>query len=193
MSEPVRVVVAEDEAIIRLDLTETLIEEGYEVVGAASNGAEALSLIEAHKPDVAILDIKMPELDGVEVARRVSAEHDVAVVILTAFTQRRLIEAARDAGALAYLAKPFTRGEIVPAVEIAIARHRDFRAVHSQAESLEDQLRVRKLVDRAKGRLIDEHGLSEQDAFGFIQRKAMDERSTMADVAEAVLSGTLTP
>jgi AmiR/NasT family two-component response regulator len=189
----VRIVVAEDEAIIRLDLTETLIEEGYDVVGAAANGAEALDLIAETKPDVAILDIKMPEMDGIEVARRLADQGDVAVVVLTAFSQRRLVEEARDAGALAYLGKPFNRSEIVPAVEIALARHREFRAVNSQVESLQEQLRVRKLVDRAKGTLIDAHELSEQDAFSFIQRTAMDERSTMAEVAARIIDGSIVP
>jgi AmiR/NasT family two-component response regulator len=189
----VRVVVAEDEAIIRLDLAETLIEEGYDVVGAASNGAEALRIIAETAPDVAILDIKMPEMDGIEVAQRLAEGGEVAVVVLTAFSQRRLVEEARDAGALAYLGKPFNRTEIVPAVEIALARHRELRAVNAQVESLAEQLRVRKLVDRAKGILLDAHELSEQDAFKFIQRKAMDDRSTMADVAERIIDGSLTP
>jgi AmiR/NasT family two-component response regulator len=189
----VRIVVAEDEAIIRLDLTETLIEEGYDVVGAAADGAEALRLIAETAPDVAILDIKMPEMDGIEVAQRLAEQGDVAVVVLTAFSQRRLVEEARDAGALAYLGKPFNRSEIVPAVEIALARHREFRAVNERVEVLSEQLRVRKLLDRAKGMLIDGHNLSEQDAFSFIQRTAMDQRSTMAEVAQRVLDGSLVP
>ncbi|MCH7788465.1 MAG: response regulator [Acidobacteria bacterium] len=192
-SPRVRIVVAEDEAIIRLDLTETLIEEGYDVVGAAADGAEALRVISETAPDVAILDIKMPEMDGIEVARRLAAQGEVAVVVLTAFSQRRLVEEARDAGALAYLGKPFNRSDIIPAVEIALARHREFRAINAQVETLAEQLRVRKLLDRAKGLLIDAHKLSEQDAFSFIQRTAMDERSTMADVAERVVDGSLAP
>lgn len=190
---PIRVVIAEDEAIIRLDLKETLQEEGYEVVGETGRGDEAVELVRALLPDLAILDVKMPGLDGLSAAREITAERLAAVLILTAFSQRDLIEQARDAGAMAYLVKPFQRSELVPAVEVAIGRFRELRALVEQNESLEDQLETRKLLDRAKGRLQDEHALSEQDAFSFIQKTAMKDRRTMKAVAEAVLEGSLGP
>ena len=170
---PTRVVIAEDEAIIRLDLKETLEEEGYVVVGETGRGDEAVALVKEHEPDVAILDIKMPGLDGLSAASEITSERLAAVLILTAFSQRDLIEQARDAGALAYLVKPFQRSELVPAIEVAIGRFREMKALHEQATHLEDQLETRKVVDRAKGRLMDGHGLSEQDAFNFIQKTAM--------------------
>lgn len=190
---PTRVVIAEDEAIIRLDLKETLEEEGYEVVGETGRGDEAVRLVREHEPDVAILDIKMPGLDGLSAAREISRERLAAVLILTAFSQRDLIEQARDAGALAYLVKPFQRSELIPAVEVAIGRFRELRALADQAQTLEEQLETRKIVDRAKGRLMDEHGLAEADAFGFIQKTAMRERKTMKAVAQQVLDGDLVP
>jgi response regulator NasT len=190
---PIRVVLAEDEAIIRLDLKETLEEEGYEVVGETGRGDEAVALVRDLNPDLAILDIKMPGLDGLSVAREISAERLCAVLILTAFSQRDLIEQARDAGALAYLVKPFQRSELVPAIELAIGRFRDFRAVSEQAESLEDQLETRKILDRAKGVLMDTHGLTESEAFSFIQKTAMGERLTMRLVGERIISGELNP
>jgi len=190
---PTRVVIAEDEAIIRLDLKETLEEEGYLVVGETGRGDEAVELVKEHEPDVAILDIKMPGLDGLSAAREISGERRAAVLILTAFSQRDLIEQARDAGALAYLVKPFQRSELIPAVEIAIGRFREMKALHDQTLSLEEQLDTRKIVDRAKGRLMDEHGMSEQDAFSFIQRQAMHERLTMKAVGERIIAGELTP
>src|SRR6187431_2209586 len=163
-----RVVIAEDEAIIRLDLKETLEEEGYEVVGETGRGDEAVELVKLHEPDVAILDIKMPGLDGLSAAREISGERRAAVLILTAFSQRDLIEQARDAGALAYLVKPFQRSELIPAIEVAIGRFREMKALAEQAQTLEEQLETRKIVDRAKGRLMDAHHLSEGDAFSFI-------------------------
>jgi two-component system, response regulator PdtaR len=193
MSVPVRVVLAEDEAIIRLDLKETLEEEGYEVVGETGRGDEAVELIRSVSPDIAILDIKMPGLDGLSVARELTADRVCAVLILTAFSQRDLIEEARDAGALAYLVKPFQRSELVPAIEVAIGRFREIKELSERSESLEDQLAARKLIDRAKGLLIDSLGLSESDAFSFIQRRAMSERTTMQAVAEQVLAGSLRP
>ena len=152
-----RVVIAEDEAIIRLDLKETLEEEGYEVVGETGRGDEAVELVKEHEPDIAILDIKMPGLDGLSAAREIAGERRAAVLILTAFSQRDLIEQARDAGALAYLVKPFQRSELVPALEVALGRFREMQALHDQAESLEEQLETRKVVDRAKGQLMDDH------------------------------------
>jgi len=189
----VRVVLAEDEAIIRLDLKETLEEEGYDVVGDTGRGDRAVELVGELDPDVVILDVKMPGLDGIEAARRIAASHDTAVVILTAFSQRELIDRAIEAGALAYLVKPFSRSELVPAVEIARARHREMRALTEQTRTMAERLEARKVLDRAKGVLIDEAGLTEGDAFRFIQTTAMSGRQTMADVARAVLSDGLRP
>ena len=189
----VRVVIAEDEAIVRLDLKETLEEEGYEVVGETGRGDEAVDLVDKLKPDLAILDIKMPGKDGLEAAREIAGPRKAAVLILTAFSQRDLIEKARDAGALAYLVKPFQRSELVPALEVALGRFREMRALHEQAESLEEQLETRKIVDRAKGKLMDEHKLSENDAFSFIQKTAMRERLTMKAIGQRVIAGELTP
>lgn len=190
---PTRVVIAEDEAIIRLDLKETLEEEGYEVVGETGRGDEAVALVKEHEPDIAILDIKMPGLDGLSAAREISGERRAAVLILTAFSQRDLIEQARDAGALAYLVKPFQRGELIPAIEVAIGRFKEMKALHEQTKTLEDQLETRKIVDRAKGKLMDVHGLNENDAFSFIQKKAMQERVTMKAVSERIIADELAP
>ncbi len=190
---PTRVVIAEDEAIIRLDLKETLLEEGYDVVGETGRGDEAVELVKAHQPDVAILDIKMPGLDGLSAAREIAGERRAAVLVLTAFSQRDLIEQARDAGALAYLVKPFQRSELIPAIEVAIGRFRELKALADQAQSLEEQLETRKVVDRAKGKLMDAHGLSESDAFGFVQRTAMQQRLTMKAVSERIIAGELAP
>ena len=190
---PTRVVIAEDEAIIRLDLKETLQEEGYEVVGETGRGDEAIELVRDLEPDLAILDIKMPGLDGLAAAREISAERQAAVLILTAFSQRDLIEQARDAGALAYLVKPFQRSELIPAVEVALGRFQEMRALEAEVKGLEDQLETRRLVDRAKGLLMDKHGLSENDAFSFIQKTAMRERSTMKSIAQQVIDGGLHP
>src|SRR3954465_13123236 len=156
----IRVVIAEDESIIRLDLKETLEEEGYDVVGETGRGDEAVELVKEPEPDIAILDIKMPGLDGLSAAREIAGERRAAVLILTAFSQRDLIEQARDAGALAYLVKPFQRSELIPAIEVAIGRFREMKVLHEQTQNLEDQLETRKIVDRAKGRLMDAHGLS---------------------------------
>ena len=188
-----RVVIAEDEAIIRLDLKETLQEEGYEVVGETGRGDEAVELVRQLEPDLAILDVKMPGLDGLAAAREISTEKKAAVLILTAFSQRDLIEQARDAGALAYLVKPFQRSELIPAVEIALGRHREMRALHDQTQSLEDQLETRKKVDRAKGILMDNHGMGESDAFDWIQKAAMNRRVKAKDIAEQVIAGTIAP
>jgi response regulator NasT len=190
---PTRVVIAEDEAIIRLDLKETLEEEGYEVVGETGRGDEAVSLVRDLKPEIAILDIKMPGIDGLTAARQISADQLCAVVVLTAFSQRDLIEEARDAGALAYLVKPFQRSDLVPAIELAVGRVREVRALTEQAKSLEDQLETRKVVDKAKGVLMDAHGFTEADSFTFVQKTTMRDRTTMRAVAESILDGTLTP
>ena len=189
----IRVVIAEDEAIIRLDLRETLEEEGYEVIGEAGRGDVALDLIRELKPDLAILDVKMPGMDGLEVARMIGDEKICGVLVLTAFSQREIIEQARDAGALAYLVKPFQKSDLIPAIEVAIGRFRELQALKGQMEVLGEQHEARKVIDRAKGRLIDEFGLKEQEAFSFIQRTAMKDRSRMRDVAEKILSGELQP
>jgi response regulator NasT len=189
----VRVVIAEDEAIIRLDLKETLEEEGYEVVGETGRGDEAVQLVRDHKPDIAILDIKMPGLDGLQAAREITNDRGAAVLILTAFSQRDLIEQARDAGALAYLVKPFQRSELIPAVEVALGRFQEMRALEDEVKGLEDQLETRRLVDRAKGLLMDKHGLSENDAFSFVQKTAMRERTTMKHIAQQIIDGGLKP
>ncbi len=189
----IRVVIAEDEAIIRLDLRETLEEEGYEVIGEAGRGDVALDLIRELRPDLAILDVKMPGMDGLEVARMIGDEKICGVLVLTAFSQREIIEQARDAGALAYLVKPFQKSDLIPAIEVAIGRFRELQALNGQMEVLGEQLEARKIIDRAKGRLIDQFGLKEQEAFSFIQRTAMKDRSRMRDVAEKILSGELEP
>lgn len=190
---PTRVVVAEDEAIIRMDLRELLQEEGYDVVAECGRGDEALAEVAAHRPDVALLDIKMPGMDGISVARRINAERLCAVVLVTAFSQRELIEEATDAGVHGYIVKPFERHDLVPAIEVAVARFGAERLLAEQVANAEERLEVRKLVDRAKGRLMDEHGLNEQDAFGFIQRSAMQSRRQMRAVAEDILDGSLVP
>ncbi len=188
-----RVVIAEDEAIIRLDLKETLEEEGYDVVGETGRGDEAVQLVRDLAPDLAILDIKMPGLDGLAAAREITSDRQAAVLILTAFSQRDLIEQARDAGALAYLVKPFQRSELIPAVEVALGRFREMQALFDQNSTLEEQLETRKLVDRAKGLLMDDHALTEADAFSWIQKRAMQDRQTMRAIAEGVISGELAP
>jgi response regulator NasT len=186
-------VIAEDEAIIRLDLKETLEEEGYDVVGETGRGDEAVDLVERLEPDLAILDIKMPGMDGLEAARAITATRGAAVLILTAFSQRDLIEQARDAGALAYLVKPFQKSELIPAVEVALGRFAEMKALAEENSSLAEQLATRKLVDRAKGVLMDKHGMAESDAFRFVQKSAMDSRRSLAEVAQSVLDGELTP
>ncbi|HLG00205.1 MAG TPA: response regulator [Acidimicrobiia bacterium] len=191
--EPTRVVIAEDEAIIRLDLKELLQEEGYEVVAETGRGDEAVELVREHKPDLAILDIKMPGLDGLEAAARISIERICAVLILTAFSQRDLIDQARDAGALAYLVKPFQREDLIPAIEVARGRFAEIQALESEVEDLNERLEARKLVDRAKGALMDHHGLDEQGAWRFLQTTAMDRRVKIHDVARLVLHEGLAP
>ncbi len=190
---PTRVVVAEDEAIIRMDLRELLQEEGYEVVAECGRGDEAVTLVREHRPDVALLDIKMPGLDGISAARQISAERLSAVVLVTAFSQRELIEEASDAGVHGYVVKPFERHDLAPAIEVAIARFRAETALVGKVVEAEDKLETRKVLDRAKGLLMDRDGLSEQSAFEFLQKTAMASRRSMKSVAEDVLAGTLTP
>ena len=188
-----RIVIAEDEAIIRLDLRETLEEEGYEVVADTGRGDTAIELVRQHQPDVAIFDIKMPGMDGLDAARVVSSEKICPVVMLTAFSQREVIEQARDAGALAYLVKPFQKTDLVPTIELAIGRFLEMKTLSGERDALDEQLELRKLLDRAKGLLIDQHSLTEQAAFDFIQKMAMSKRMRMRDVAVAVLSGEIKP
>jgi len=187
------VVIAEDEAIIRLDLREMLEEEGYVVVGETGRGDEAVQLVQEHSPDLCIFDIKMPGMDGLAAAREVSIGRKAAVVILTAFSQRHLIEEARDAGVLSYLVKPFQREELVSAIEVALGRFEEILQLDATVRELEEKLEVRKAVDRAKGVLMDGHGLAEADAFAFVQKTAMSERSSMLDVANRVISEDLVP
>jgi len=190
---PVRVVIAEDEAIVRLDLKEILEEEGYVVAAETGRGDDAVTLVRQHQPDLAILDIKMPGLDGISAAREITGEHLCAVLILTAFSQRDLIEQAREAGALAYLVKPFQKSELLPAIEMALGRFREIKALDEQVKSLEERLEVRKVVERAKGILMDEGGLREHEAFTFIQRTAMHQRVRMDDIARQIIDGDLRP
>lgn len=189
----VRVVIAEDEAIVRLDLKEILQEEGYEVVGETGRGDEAVTLVRDLNPELAIFDIKMPGMDGLSAAREVSVDHRCAVLILTAFSQRNLIEEARDAGALAYLVKPFQKSELIPAIEVALGRFEEIKALAQEVGTLEEQLETRRVVDRAKGVLMDKHHMSESDAFGFIQKAAMNDRVPMRQVAQDVLDGARLP
>jgi response regulator NasT len=182
-----RVVIAEDEALIRMDLGEMLAEEGYVVVGEAADGARAVELAEELRPDLVILDVKMPVLDGIAAAERIAQARIAPVVILTAFSQRELVERARDAGAMAYLVKPFTRTDLVPAIEIAVSRFTELGTLEREIADLGEQLAARKAVDRAKGILQEQLGLSEPDAFRWIQKTAMDLRRSMREVAEGVV------
>jgi len=188
-----RVLIAEDEAIIRLDLRETLEEEGYEVIAETGRGDEALELARELRPDLAVLDIGMPGLDGLAAAQAMVEEQLCGVLILTAFSQRELISQAREAGALAYLVKPFQKSDLVPALEVADARHRELVALGSEVRSLEERLEARKVIDRAKGRLMDENAMTESEAFSFLQKRAMNDRVRMRDVAQLVLDGQLLP
>ncbi len=182
-----RVVIAEDEALIRMDLAEMLAEEGYDVVGQAGDGARAVDLARELRPDLVILDVKMPVLDGIAAAERIAADRIAPVVILTAFSQRELVERARDAGAMAYLVKPFSKQDLVPAIEMAVSRFAEVQLLEAEVADLSDRLQTRKAMDRAKGMLQAELGLSEPDAFRWIQRTAMDLRLSMRQVAEGVV------
>ncbi|WP_267593767.1 ANTAR domain-containing response regulator [Carbonactinospora thermoautotrophica] len=184
-----RVVIAEDEALIRLDLKEMLEEEGYEVVAEAGDGETAVKLAEEHRPDLVILDVKMPVLDGISAAERIAATRIAPVVILTAFSQRELVERARDAGAMAYLVKPFTKADLVPAIEMAMSRYQELTQLEREVTDLQQRLETRKLVDRAKGILMTEYGMTEPQAFRWIQKTSMDRRLTMREVAQAVIDG----
>jgi AmiR/NasT family two-component response regulator len=186
---PKRVLIAEDEALIRLDLREMLQEEGYEVVGEAADGEQAVTLATELIPDLVICDVKMPKMDGITAAAQIASKRIAPVVILTAFSQRDLIERARDAGAMAYLVKPFQKRDLFPAIEMATSRFAEIRALESEVTNLRERLEARKLIERAKGVLMSEHRMSEPEAFRWIQRAAMDNRTSMRAVAELVLSG----
>jgi len=183
-----RVVIAEDEALIRLDLAEMLAEEGYEVVGQAGDGERAVELAEEHRPDLVVLDVKMPRLDGITAAQRIAERRIAPVVILTAFSQRDLVDRARDAGAMAYLVKPFSKHDLVPAIEMAVSRFAEARLLEAEVADLNDRLETRKAVDRAKAILQRQLHLSEPDAFRWIQKTAMDLRLSMRQVAEGVVT-----
>ena len=183
---PVRILVAEDEALIRMDLVEMLQEAGYTVVAQAANGEEAIALATEHRPDLAILDVKMPILDGISAAEKIISI--APVLMLTAFSQRELVDRARDSGVMAYVVKPFTIGDLVPAIEIAISRHTQMRSLAEEVADLHERLETRKIIDRAKGILMKALNLSEPEAFSWIQRAAMDRRLTMKEVAHAVIS-----
>jgi response regulator NasT len=187
-ASPRRVVIAEDEALIRMDLAEMLTEEGYEVVAQAGDGESAVDLAEKHRPDLVILDVKMPLLDGISAAERIAAGRVAPVLMLTAFSQRELVERAREAGAMAYLVKPFSKADLVPAIEMAVSRYAEIVALEAEVASLEERLKTRKLVERAKGVLQEKFQLSEPAAFRWIQKASMDKRVSMREVAELVIS-----
>ena len=184
---PRRVLIAEDEALIRLDLAEMLREEGYEVVGEAGDGQEAVEMAENLRPDLVIMDVKMPRRDGIDAASEIASKRIAPIVILTAFSQRELVERARDAGAMAYLVKPFNINDLVPAIEVAVSRFAELSALETEVATLSERLETRKLVERAKGLLQAKHKMTEPEAFKWIQRAAMDRRTTMKRVAEVVL------
>ena len=186
-----RVVLAEDEALIRLDLAEMLTEEGYEVVGQAGDGEQAVELVEELRPDLVVLDVKMPKVDGITAAARIAELRVAPVVILTAFSQRELVERAREAGAMAYVVKPFGKADLIPAIEIARSRFAEVQQLEAEVADLTDRLETRKLVDRAKGVLQRQLGISEPDAFRWIQKTAMDLRRPMREVAEGVVTSGL--
>ena len=190
-SPATRILVEEDETLIRMDLVEMLTEAGYEVIAQATNGEEAIALANEHKPDLAILDVQMPVLDGISAAEKIIAI--APVLMLTAFSQRELVDRARDAGVMAYVVKPFSISDLVPAIEIAISRHTQMRSLADEVADLHDRLETRKVIDRAKGILMKALNLTEPEAFSWIQRAAMDRRITMKEVAEAVISPSAVP
>ena len=190
-SQKIRILVAEDETIIRLDLVEMLTEAGYEVIAQAENGAVAIELAKLHKPDLAILDVKMPEVDGITAAEEIISV--APVLMLTAFSQRELVDRARDAGVMAYVVKPFSINDLIPAIEIAISRHRQMKSLEEEAADIYERLETRKLIDRAKGILMKALNLTEPQAFSWIQKTAMDRRISMNEVAQAVINPELAP
>ena len=187
MKPSLRVVVAEDEALIRLDLVEMLTEAGYEVVGQAGDGEAAILITEKEKPDLVVMDVKMPKLDGISAAERIANQRIAPVVILTAFSQRDLVERARDAGAMAYLTKPFTIEDLMPAIELAVSRFQEIKQLDAEVTDLQEQLKARKLIEKAKGILMKNLNISEPEAFKWMQKTAMDKRRSMTDVAQLVM------
>jgi len=187
MKPSLRVVVAEDEALIRLDLVEMLTEAGYEVVGQVGDGEAAISITEREKPDLVVMDVKMPKLDGISAAERIANQRIAPVVILTAFSQRDLVERARDAGAMAYLTKPFTIDDLMPAIELAVSRFQEIKQLDAEVADLQDQLKARKLIEKAKGILMKNLKINEPEAFKWMQKTAMDKRRSMTDVAQLVM------
>ena len=187
-SRPTRVLVAEDEALIRLDLVELLTDEGFEVIGQAADGEEAVKFARELQPDLVIMDVKMPKMDGIAAAQEIAEERIAPIVMLTAFSERELVERARDAGAMAYVVKPFDASDVIPAIEIAIGRFAEIKAIEEELASLEDRFESRKIIDQAKGSLQESLGLTEPEAFRWIQKTAMDLRKSMREVAEGVIS-----
>jgi response regulator NasT len=187
MKPSLRVVVAEDEALIRLDLVEMLTEAGYEVVGQAGDGEAAIAITEKEKPDLVVMDVKMPKLDGISAAERIANQRIAPVVILTAFSQRDLVERARDAGAMAYLTKPFTIEDLMPAIELAVSRFQEIKQLDAEVTDLQEQLKARKLIEKAKGILMKNLKIGEPEAFKWMQKTAMDKRRSMTDVAQLVM------
>jgi response regulator NasT len=193
VSDRTTVVVAEDEAIIRLDLKELLEEEGFEVVGETGRGDEAVELVRRLQPDLAILDIKMPGLDGLSAARQITGDRLAAVLILTAFSQRDLVEQARDAGAMSYVVKPFQKSDLIPAIELSLGRHAELRSLEAEVGDLAERLEARKIIDRAKGVLMDDHGMSESQSWRFLQTEAMNRRAKVHDIAALVVAREIAP
>jgi response regulator NasT len=187
-SEPTRVLIAEDEALIRLDLKEMLEEEGYVVVAEVGDGQAAVDQAQQLRPDLVILDVQMPVLDGIAAAEQIAAERIAPVIVLTAFSQRELVERARDAGAMAYLVKPFSKNDLVPAIEVAVGRFQEMHALDAEVTDLKERLEARKVIEQAKGRLMAERGMTEAEAFRWIQRTAMNERTSMKALAQAILA-----
>jgi response regulator NasT len=187
MKPSLRVVVAEDEALIRLDLVEMLTEAGYKVVGQAGDGEAAIAITEKEKPDLVVMDVKMPKLDGISAAERIANQRIAPVVILTAFSQRDLVERARDAGAMAYLTKPFTIEDLMPAIELAVSRFQEIKQLDAEVTDLQEQLKARKLIEKAKGILMKNLKIGEPEAFKWMQKTAMDKRRSMTDVAQLVM------
>lgn len=188
LNEPRRVLVAEDESLIRLDIVETLTAAGFEVIAEAADGEEAVQLALEHEPDLCVMDVKMPKMDGISAAEKILKELSCAVVMLTAFSQTELVERARDAGAMAYVVKPFSPADLIPAVEIAISRHQEIESLEEEIADLSDRFETRKRVDRAKGLLMKNMGMTEPEAFRWIQKTSMDRRLSMREVADAVIA-----
>jgi response regulator NasT len=187
-SETIRVLIAEDEALIRLDLKEMLEEEGYSVVAEVGDGQQAVDQAQELRPDLVILDIQMPVLDGLSAAEQIASNRIAPVIVLTAFSQRELVERARDAGAMAYLVKPFSKNDLVPAIEVARARFAEMTALDGEVRTLEERLETRKIVEQAKGRLMEQQGLTEAEAFRWIQRTAMNQRTSMKALAQSIIA-----